>query len=221
MVMNRIAALLGAMLAIVALFLLLRVGHPEIATGAEESTWAPHGIRALATPAGLTAIAFAAASLVLFILALRPRKRTSPATFFDESEKYAIREAIAAAEDRTSGEIRIHLERRTEGDVLDCARRVFEGIGMTQTTARNGVLLYLSVEDHRYAILGDEGIDRVVPQDFWDEIRNQLGERFKSDEFERGIVEAVNAVGEKLHRFFPIDHADRNELPDEISIDED
>ena len=220
MVMKRLAAFLGSLLGIVALFLLLRVGHPDLAVETKESTWAPQGIRGLLTSNGMTALAFAAAAVVLFILALRPRPRTTPANFFDENEKRAIVAAIVSAEDRTSGEIRIHLEDRTEGDVLECARRVFEQLGMTQTAARNGVLLYLSVEDHRFAILGDEGIDRVVPPDFWEEIRTAMGERFAAGEFQKGIVGAIDRVGEKLHQFFPADRSDRNELLDEISIEE-
>jgi uncharacterized membrane protein len=220
MVMKRIAAILGILSAITALVLLVRVGHPEIATGAQESSWAPQGIHGLGTPRGITALSFAGASLILLILALQPRKRATPATFFDEEERQAIRRAIAAAEDRTSGEIRVHLQRCTPGDALDAARSVFEKIGMTRTAARNGVLIYLSVEDHRFAILGDEGIDRVVPENFWGEIRTRMGEKFQEDRFAEGIVEAVEAVGENLHRFFPVDHADRNELSDEISMEE-
>jgi uncharacterized membrane protein len=220
MVTNRLAAFLGSLIGVVALFLLLRVGHPDIGAGSRESSWAPEGIRALATAQGITALAFALAAGILFIIASRPRPRTTPATFFDENERRAIVGAIASAEDRTSGEIRIHLEDRTEGDVLDCARRVFEQLGMTQTAARNGVLLYLSVEDHAYAILGDEGIDRVVPPHFWEEIRTRMGERFHEGEFQKGIIEAIDQVGEKLHAFFPAERADRNELSDEISIEE-
>ena len=218
--MNRVAAFLGSLVGVVALFLLMRVGHPDLAAGSRESSWAPHGIRALATPQGITALSFAVASVILFIIALRPRPRTTPANFFDENEKRAIVAAIVSAEDRTSGEIRIHLEDRSEEDVMNCARRVFEKLGMTQTAARNGVLLYLSVEDHAYAILGDEGIDRVVPPNFWEDIRAQMGERFRAGEFQKGIIEAIDQVGEKLHQFFPASLADRNELTDEISVEE-
>jgi uncharacterized membrane protein len=220
MVMNRVAAFLGSMLAIIALFLLLRAGHPDMATGSRESTWAPEGIRGLATSKGVTAMAFGLAAVVLFIIALRPKPRMTPATFFDENERRAIVAAIAAAEDRTSGEIRVHLEDRTEGEVLECAKRVFQELGMTETAARNGVLLYLSVLDHRFAILGDEGIDRVVPPFFWEDIRNEMSERFTAGEFQKGFIEAIDRIGEKLHQFFPADRADRNELPDAISIEE-
>jgi uncharacterized membrane protein YgcG len=218
--MSRFAAFLGSMLGIVALFLLLRVGHPDIAAESRETSWAPEGIRGLATAKGVTALSCAVASAMLFIIALRPKPRTTPATFFDEAERQAIVAAIAAAEDRTSGEIRVHLEDRTVGDVLDCARRVFQELGMTQTAARNGALLYLSVEDHRFAIVGDEGIDRVVPPQFWEDIRNEMAERFAAGEFQKGIVEAIDRIGEKLHQFFPAGRADRNELPDAISIEE-
>jgi uncharacterized membrane protein len=216
---QRIVLVLGAVVAVAALVWVLRATHPELGTGAAESTWAPHGLEALATRRGLAALGLAALALVFLVVALRPGRRASPATFFDETEKQAIRAAIAAAEDRTSGEIRLHLARRTRGDVLRAAEAAFQAIGMTRTAARNGVLIYLSVEDHRFAIIGDEGIDRVVPEGFWDEIKATMRERFAADRFAEGIAEAAGRVGEKLHAYFPLREGDVNELSDEISTE--
>lgn len=216
---RRIVLVLGAALAVAALVWVLRATHPELGTGAAESTWAPHGLEALATRRGLAALGLAALALVLLVVALRPGRRASPATFFDETEREAIREAIAAAEEQTSGEIRLHLARRTRGDVLAAAQVAFHAIGMTRTAARNGVLIYLSVEDRRFAIVGDEGIDRVVPEGFWDEIKETMRQRFAADRFAEGIAEAVRRVGEKLRAYFPLQAGDVNELPDDISTE--
>jgi uncharacterized membrane protein len=90
---------------------------------------------------------------------------------------------------------------------------------MDATAARNGVLVYLSVDDHRFAIVGDEGIDQVVPDGFWDEIKDGMQARFGDGEFAEGIVEAVAKVGEKLQSYFPYQNGDVNELSDEISTD--
>jgi uncharacterized membrane protein len=160
----------------------------------------------------------ALAALGCFLLAVRPGRRATPATFFDEDDRRRIQAAIAAAEDRTSGEIRVHLEPRTPGDPLSAARTVFDAIGMSKTRARTGVLIYISVSDRQVAILGDEGIHRVVPEGYWDDLLARLRERFREDRCAEGVVEAAEAIGEKLHRHFPVQPEDRNELPDEISM---
>jgi uncharacterized membrane protein len=209
----------GSGLAATAIVVFLLVTQPELGTGEAESTWSPRGLGGLATPRGLLALALAVTAFVLLVLAVRPGRRASPATFFDAGEKRAIAAAIAAAESRTAGEIRVHLARRTRGDVLAAAKAAFEALGMTRTAARNGVLIYLSVEDHRFAILGDEGIDRVAPEGFWDEIKESLREHFEGDRFAEGIVAAVGRVGDKLHAFFPLQAGDVNELSNEISTE--
>jgi uncharacterized membrane protein len=209
---------LGLLLAGVALALLVRVGQPHLQAQPGESTWAPIGIHAIASARGLLALAVALAALVCFAFAIRPGRRGTPATFFDDEERDAIQAAIAAAEDRTSGEIRVHLEPTSPGDPLVAAQLVFDALGMTRTQARNGVLIYISVQDRRFAILGDEGIHRVVPAGFWDDVLARMKQRFAEDRCAEGVIEAVHAVGEKLHRDFPVVPGDRDELPDEISF---
>jgi uncharacterized membrane protein len=218
--MVRRLRILGALLAAVGLALLIRAGWPELGAGPAEATWAPRGVRALGTPLGLLAVLFAAASLGVFAAGLRPRGRAVPSTFFDEDERRRIGEAIAAAEARTSGEIRVHLARHSGGDALAAARRAFEAIGMTKTAARNGVLVWISVDDHAFAILGDRGIDKVVPEGFWNDVREGMSACFAERRFADGVVLAVSAAGEKLAAFFPRGTGDRNELADELSTEE-
>jgi uncharacterized membrane protein len=215
---QRIAiAFTGVLLALAALAFLVRVGHPELGAEPEDGSWAPIGIHALAGLRGLLGILGALAALACFVIALRPPRRSTPATFFTADERATIQSAIASAEDRTSGEIRVHLEQRTPGEPLLAAQLLFDTLGMTRTEARNGVLVYISVEDHKFAILGDEGIHRVVPEGFWDEAIAGMKARFQENCCAQGVIEAVQAVGEKLHRFFPVQRGDRDELPDEIS----
>ncbi len=216
---QRVSLILGAVLAAVAFVWLVRALHPDLGIGKAESTWAPEGLRGLFTARGFLAVVMAVASLTLLILAFRPGRRASPSTFFSREEKWTIQQAIARAEERTSGEIRVHLARFTHGDVLEAAKAVFQTIGMHATKARNGVLIYLSVEDHRFAIVGDAGIDGVVPAGFWDEIKAGMQERFAADRFAEGIAEAVRQVGEKLQTYFPIEKGDINELTDDISTE--
>ncbi len=184
-------AFLGFLLAAMSLALLVRIGHPNLQASPVESTWAPIGLHAIASDRGALALLAALAALGCFVMAIRPGRRATPATFFDEEERREIQIAIAAAEDRTSGEIRVHLEPATPAETLAAARFIFESLGMSQTAARNGVLIYISVQDRRFAILGDEGIDRVVETGFWDEALAIMKTRFEEDRCARGVVEAV------------------------------
>ncbi|MGQ9780601.1 MAG: TPM domain-containing protein [Bacillota bacterium] len=146
----------------------------------------------------------------------RPR-RAHPHHFFSREEKKRIVEAIAAAEAETSGEIRVHVEGSCGGDPLARARQVFAALGMDRTAARNGVLIYLAVRDRRFAVIGDEGIDRVVPEGFWEETKDVMEGYFREGRFVEGILHGIASVGAHLAAYFPRQPGDINELPDEPS----
>jgi len=137
--------------------------------------------------------------------------------FFSKDEETTIVEAIRRAELATSGEIRVHVEVGAEGPAISVAERVFRQLGMNETADRNGVLILLEVDRREFAIIGDEGIDRVVSEDFWDTERDVMQQHFRRGEFTRGIELAIEQVGAKLKKFFPYQTDDVNELPDEIS----
>ena len=126
--------------------------------------------------------------------------------------------AIQQAEKDTSGEIRIHFENHAKIEVLDRASQVFAELKMHKTALRNGVLIYIALEDHQLAILGDAGINAKVPTDFWDKIKNHRVEKFKNGEICEGVCEAVLATGRQLKAFFPYQADDVNELEDDISF---
>lgn len=140
-----------------------------------------------------------------------------PSEFFNREQKTEIAGAISNAEHNTSGEVRVHLEEKCQGDVLDRAAYIFEKLEMHKTKLRNGVLFYLAVEDRKFAILGDAGINAVTPDDFWDSIKEKMLEYFKKDEFATGLVTGIKLTGEKLKEHFPYQADDVNELSDEIS----
>ena len=137
--------------------------------------------------------------------------------FLSKEEEQQVVAAIQIAERNTSGEIRIHIEGSSEKDPLDRALEVFEMLEMHQTEQRNGVLLYIAVNDHQFAICGDAGIDQVVADDFLDCTRDVIGTHFKKGQFKEGIVAGVLHAGEQLKRFFPWQSDDANELSNEIS----
>ena len=138
---------------------------------------------------------------------------------FSKEERKRIIDAIVMAERETSGEIQVHLENHCKGEVLDRAAQVFETLQMHKTALRNGVLFYLAAEDHKFAILGDAGINQLVPEHFWDDIKEEMIKYFKNREFTEGLCVGIGMAAQQLKAHFPYDeHGDDNELPDEISF---
>ncbi len=142
-------------------------------------------------------------------------------TFFTPEQQEAIIRAISEAEHATSGEIRVHVETSCKVNVLDEAAWLFKRVGMHKTADRNGVLIYLALKERSFAIIGDSGINAVVPDGFWDNIRDHMQHRFSGGFFTEGLVEGVMMAGEKLREHFPRSKDDVNELPDAISFDTD
>lgn len=135
------------------------------------------------------------------------------------AEEKILVEAIAVAEKNTSGEIRVHIEKKCNSDVLERAKIVFEKLGMTATEARNGVLIYIAEESHKFAIIGDSGIHQKVGADFWDHSKDLMLQYFKKGEFVEGIKAAVLSCGEALKKHFPYQKTDSNELSNDISYE--
>lgn len=138
--------------------------------------------------------------------------------FFTKEQREDIRQAVLNAELDTSGEIRVHIETSCKGEVLDRAAFLFDKMGMHKTAKRNGVLFYLAVKNRRFAVLGDKGINSVVPEDFWDDVKNLLLNHFREEKFTEGLIEGITLVGTKLKDHFPYQTDDVNELSDDISF---
>ncbi|HAC14488.1 MAG TPA: hypothetical protein DCE78_00870 [Bacteroidetes bacterium] len=141
--------------------------------------------------------------------------------FLSPDEESEIVDAIATAENHTSGEIRVHLERKCKGDALDRAIKLFGKLKMHETRLNNGILIYVAVDDHKLAIFGDSGIHSLVGQSFWDEDIALMISHFKEGEYKKGIIEVVHRIGDKLHEHFPVDATDNpDELDNTISFGE-
>lgn len=136
---------------------------------------------------------------------------------FSEKEQQLISEAVESAERFTSGEIRICVEKTCSEPVLDRAANYFKKLGMHKTAQRNGVLIYIAIQDHQFAIIGDAGINKLVPLNFWDSTKEAMLGYFKNGDLAGGITAGVKLAGEQLQTFFPYLDGDVNELPDEIS----
>ena len=140
--------------------------------------------------------------------------------FFSESQKQDISRSIELAELNTSGEIRVHLENTCKTEPVKRAIEVFEKLAMHQTEQRNGVLFYLAVKDKKFAIIGDQGINDLVGNDFWDEVKTEMGNQFKLSQLSIGLCKGIEMAGEKLKFHFPYQANDVNELSNDISFGE-
>ena len=137
--------------------------------------------------------------------------------FLTREDEQEIVEAIRAAEKNTSGEIRVHIEKTTKMEAYDRAMEVFHELNMDETELKNGVLIYLAVEDRHFVICGDKGIDDVVQDDFWNCTRDIMVAEFKKGDFKQGLIDGIRRAGEQLQKYFPFTDDDKNELSNEIS----
>ena len=137
----------------------------------------------------------------------------------NREEDRRIVEAIKQAETNTSGEIKVHIENRCKGNVEERSLTVFNRLKLNETKLRNGVLIYLSVKDHKFAILGDEGINKVVEDGFWNDVKDLMLNFFREGRIAEGLEQGIQRCGEKLKSYFPYQTDDINEIPDDISYE--
>jgi uncharacterized membrane protein len=129
-------------------------------------------------------------------------------------------QAIQAAEKTTSGEIRVYVESKTKkGDALARATEIFFKNKMNATKERNGVLVYVAVEDRKLAIYADQGIYDKVGVEFWYSQVQEMTSHFKEENYIKGMSVVIAEIGNALTNHFPYDRiTDSNELSDEIMI---
>jgi uncharacterized membrane protein len=138
--------------------------------------------------------------------------------FLTAKQEQQIIDAIAEAENKTSGEIKVHVESTCDIDPLNRAMAVFQDLNLYKTERRNAVIIYVAFESKRFAIYGDEGINQVVPKDFWNNAAAQMRSLLSQNKNAEAIIAAVQLCGENLKKFFPIQENDTNELSNDISF---
>ncbi|MBR4977334.1 MAG: TPM domain-containing protein [Bacteroidales bacterium] len=141
-----------------------------------------------------------------------------PEHFLTAEQQETVVAAVRLAEKGTSGEIRIHIDEDCKGDPVKRAEAVFVKLGMHKTELRNGVLIYLAFNSKVFAIIGDKGINDIVPEGFWNDVASCMSSHFSAGDFTGGLEQACLMVGDKLRAYFPYQEHDINELPDEISF---
>ena len=137
--------------------------------------------------------------------------------FLTTEEEQRVIEAIRDAEIATSGEIRVHLENELKEDCLEHAKEVFHMLHMDETKYKNGVLFYVAVNEKKFAVIGDSGIDKVVPDDFWESVKNTVTHEFSKGQRASGLVLGILEAGQKLQQYFPFEEEKDNELINDIS----
>lgn len=143
-----------------------------------------------------------------------------PYDFLTAEQQQSVVDAVRFAEKRTSGEIRIHIDSICKDDPVSSAVRIFNRLGMQKTQLRNGVLIYLACDSKVFAVIGDKGINEVVPGNFWESISAVMSDEFREGRFAEGLTKGIDMIGEKLKEYFPYQEDDINEQPDDISFGE-
>ena len=142
------------------------------------------------------------------------------ADFIPSEGQRRIADAITAAERHTTGEICVHVTPRCRGDVMKRAARTFNRLHLYTTKRRNAVLIFVAYDDRKFAILGDTGINDVVPEGFWDGEVEELGRYLKAGRQVDGLCEIIARMGERLAQYFPGERDDENELSNEVTFDD-
>ena len=133
-----------------------------------------------------------------------------------DKEQEKIKLSIEWAEKATSGEVRVCIESVCDKDAYERAIECFFDLEMQSTKLKNGVLVYVALDTHKFAIIGDTGIDKLVADDFWDSTKSLMLEKFKAGEVAEGISVGIIEDGKQLKKYFPYQSDDLNEMPDDI-----
>lgn len=132
-------------------------------------------------------------------------------------EETRLIKAIHTAELKTSGEIRVHIEKNNKEDAITACEKQFYKLNMQNTKDKNGILFYLAHQTKSFAVWGDEGIHAKVRDEFWNSITAMAIPYFKQGDYITGLEKSIAVCGEKLMEYFPLQKDDKDELPNQIS----
>ena len=137
--------------------------------------------------------------------------------FLSKVEHDRIVHAIREAESKTSGEIRVYVQRgKLSGDPLTAAQKKFHQLGMHKTREQNAVLIFVAPRAHKFAVVGDKAIHEKCGDEFWQRVVKGMRTHFQNENFSDALVEAIKEIGKLLAAHFPKTPGNANELPDEI-----
>lgn len=139
--------------------------------------------------------------------------------FVDKLRHEDIVRAIREAEATTSGEIRVFITSKEVADPMATAKQHFTEMGMTKTRKRNGVLIFVAPQSHKFAVIGDTGVHAKCGEKFWNELVSEMTPHFREAHYSKALIHAIQKAGRVLAEHFPRRPGDANELPDEVQED--
>jgi uncharacterized membrane protein len=139
-----------------------------------------------------------------------------PHQFLQAVDHEKIVAAIAAAEKRTSAQIRVYVSHHKRVDALAFANRRFLKLKMDRTPMRNAVMIFLAPKTHKFAVVGDVAVHAKCGDSFWHSVVVALEPLLKRGDFTEAIVVGVTNVGDVLAEHFPPLSHDRNDLSDAV-----
>jgi uncharacterized membrane protein len=137
--------------------------------------------------------------------------------FLSKLEHDRIVRAIREAESKTSGEIRVYVQRgKLNADPLIVAQKQFQKLQMDRTQERNAVLIFVAPRVHKFAVVGDKAVHEKCGDEFWQRIVEGMRMHFQNEKFSHALVEAIKEIGKVLAAHFPRMSKSADELPDDI-----
>ena len=137
--------------------------------------------------------------------------------FLSKLEHDRIVDAIREAESKTSGEIRVYVQRgKLNADPLSFAQKKFHRLRMHKTRERNAVLIFVAPRAHKFAVIGDRAIHEKCGEQFWQRVVAGMRMHFQNEKFSHALVEGIGEIGKLLAAHFPKTAANADELPDDV-----
>ena len=137
--------------------------------------------------------------------------------FLSKLEHDRIVAAIHEAESKTSGQIRVYIQRgKLDVDPLIAAQKQFHRLGMHKTPERNAVLIFVAPRAHKFAIVGDQAIHEKCGEAFWQQLVDAMREHFRNEKFSHAVVEAIETAGKALASHFPRTSTSEGQLSDNV-----
>ncbi len=108
--------------------------------------------------------------------------------------------------------------KRIEETVRERAVMAFYEKQLYKTRDETGILIFISLLEHRVWILGDRGINTKIAPDFWEKITAELSIGIGKKEYGKSVCRAIDKCGEELSLHFPVKSDDKDELANEVIL---
>src|SRR6266567_2410739 len=125
--------------------------------------------------------------------------KTRTSKFLSKLEHEQIVSAIREAESKTSGEIRVYIQRgNLNANPLIAAQKKFQRLRMNKTRERNAVLIFVAPRARKFAVVGDKAIHEKCGEQFWQRVVDEMRKHFQNEKFSHALVEGIKEIGELL-----------------------